>query len=368
MIQLADPNITADDIAAVVRVLQSGMLVQGKEVAALESEFAEYLNVPFAVAVSNGTATLHLALLALGIGAGDEVIVPSFSYIATANAVELVGAIPVFVDIDPLTFNLTPQGVAGAITPRTRAVMPVHEFGLPCDLLEIGKLCREKSLFLVEDAACALGSSDRGKMAGTEGDFGSFSLHPRKAITSGEGGILVTRDPELAARVRILRNHGIQSDDGRVEFVAAGLNYRLTDIQAALVRGQLGRLPAALDRRREIAFALQAGITNPLFALPITPAGKEVNWQTFHLVVDPAIERDEVIAILRDAGIGSNYGAQCMPAQKFLLSKYGHDCELRFPNGLAAWTRGLAIPAHEKLSDADVNHIIKTLNSIKQLS
>jgi dTDP-4-amino-4,6-dideoxygalactose transaminase len=364
MLQLASPNISDDDIAAVICVLRSGMLVQGAEVAALEQEFASYVGAAHAIALTNGTATLHLALLALGVGAGDEVIVPSFSYIATANAVELTGATPVFVDVTARSFNIDVSLIEQAITPRTKAIMPVHEFGLPCDITRIKEICDQHGLYLIEDAACALGSTVQGKFAGTFGQFGSYSLHPRKAVTSGEGGILVTDDEELAQKIRILRNHGVEMIGGKMEFVAAGYNCRMTDFQAALVRGQLARLPELLQLRRHIAQRFLREITHPLLLLPEVPTHVEVNWQTFHLLVDPSIDRDSLITALRNKGINTNYGAQCMPAQQYFSQKYPCDSALAYPQGFHAWQHGLAIPAHEKLTENDIAHIINTLQSI----
>jgi perosamine synthetase len=237
-IPLMVPDIQQQDIDAVVSVLKTGMLVQGKKVEELENNVAKYLGVRHVIAASSGTATLHLALLASGIGTGDEVIVPAFSFIATANAIELVGATPIFVDIDLDTFNININLIEQAISSRTKAILPVHEFGLSCDISEICELAKRYNLSVIEDAACALGAKENGRFTGTTGDVGSFSFHPRKAITSGEGGILTTNDDEMARKLRILRNHGIENKDGKTEFVAAGLNYRLTDFQAALVNSQ----------------------------------------------------------------------------------------------------------------------------------
>ena len=177
----------------------------------------------------------------LGIGAGDEVIVPAFSYVATANVVEIVGAKCVFVDVERDTFNIDVSKIERAITPRTKAIIPVHEFGLACDISELMKIAEKHNLFVIEDAACALGATENEKFVGTFGQVGSFSLHPRKAVTSGEGGILTTDDDDLAEKFRVLRNHGISMQNGKMDFVAAGFNYRMTDFQAALVRGQFAQ-------------------------------------------------------------------------------------------------------------------------------
>ena len=193
-IPLMVPNITEADIEAVAVVLRSGMLVSGSNVAALEARTCEFIGVPYASAMSNGTVTLDLALMLSGVGAGDEVIVPAFSYMATANVVEHVGARPVFVDIDPATFNIDPALIEAAITPRTKAIIPVHEFGMAAPMDAIMSIAEKYGLIVIEDAACALGATINGRFAGSYGRFASFSLHPRKAITSGEGGLLVCRN------------------------------------------------------------------------------------------------------------------------------------------------------------------------------
>ncbi len=364
MIPLASPDIRDPDIEAVVRILRSGMLVQGTEVQKLEDRFCGCTGAAHAVAASSGTATLQLALAVLGIGPGHEVIVPSLSYIATANVVELAGARPVFVDVQERTFNIDPTLIEAAITPRTGAIMPVHEFGLCCDIREVSAIAAKHGLPVIEDAACALGATDDGKHAGTFGQFGSFSLHPRKAITSGEGGVLVTGDPALAARARILRNHGIEVTGGRMEFVAAGFNFRLTDFQAALVASQMDRLDAALAKRAALAQVYFSEITNPCLMLPRVPPGKVHSWQTFHLLLEDGMDQSAVLNRLRDAGIGANYGAQCMPAQHYFQKKYGHDCAQEFPHGLRAWQQGLAVPLYEKLEPEQIRFISKILNQL----
>ena len=282
-IPLMKPNITEEDIEEVTRVLRSGMLIQGKEVEALEMNFRMFNKIQHAVALSNGTATLHLALLALGIGKDDEVIIPAFSYIATANVVELVGATPIFVDINIDTFNIDTTKIEQAITHRTKAIIPVHEFGLAVDMAPIIKLAKAHKLYIIEDAACALGATDNGQYAGTFGDAGSFSLHPRKAITSGEGGMLVTNNESLAAKFRVLRNHGIEMINGKMEFIEAGFNYRMTDFQAALVNSQFKRMYAGLQHKQQLAEIYFKEITSSLIKLPVVPEGKTHSWQTFHV-------------------------------------------------------------------------------------
>jgi dTDP-4-amino-4,6-dideoxygalactose transaminase len=252
-IPLSSPDIRQADIDAVTEVLMSGMLVQGVNVNKFEDSFCRVTGSKSAIAVSNGTATMHLALIALGIGKGDEVIVPAFSYIATANVVELVGATPVFVDIDLATFNIDVNKIEHNISKKTKAIIPVHEFGLACDIEKVMHIANKYNLHVIEDAACALGATQNNKGVGTFGTFGSFSFHPRKAISSGEGGIVSVQDSILDRKIRILRNHGIEYVDGSMEFVEAGFNYRMTDFQAALVASQMTRFNEILTTKRTLA-------------------------------------------------------------------------------------------------------------------
>ncbi len=363
-IPLASPDIRDKDISAVNEVLKTGMLVQGKKVEALENAISTFLTSSQTIAVSNGTATMHLALTALGIGKGDEVIVPALSYIATANVVELVGAKPIFVDTDSDTFNIAVDQIEMAITENTKAIIPVHEFGLPCNIEAIVKIAAEHSLYIIEDAACALGASQNGKSVGTFGDFGSFSLHPRKAISSGEGGLVTCKNESFGKQIRILRNHGIEIIDNQMEFVTAGFNYRLTDFQAALVNSQLERLTETLDYKQKLADQYLFEIKNPLIQLPFTPSGMKHSWQTFHVILDDSLDRNQVIKHLREKGIGTNYGAQCIPAQIFYTEKYGLNCQELFPNALRAFKQGLAIPLYEKLNREDISYIANELNKL----
>ncbi len=361
-IPLMSPNITEDDVNAAVAVLRSGMLVQGENVEALEHAVSGYLGVRNVIAVSSGTATLHLALVALGIKASDEVIVPAFSHVATANVVELVGATPVFVDVDENTFNIDVSKIESAITPLTRAILPVHEFGLACDISEIVEIASRRELFVIEDAACALGATENGKFVGTFGTVSSFSLHPRKAITSGEGGLLATDNDKLAARLRVLRNHGIEMVDGKQVFVAAGFNYRMTDFQAALVLSQFGRFDENLSRKFEIADLYVSELSGLKgICLPFVPADKRHTWQTFHVIVDEKHDRDELIEKLKSNRIGTNYGAQCIPAVEYYQEKYGLDCDRQFPNAMRAFQHGLALPLYEKLSFDEARFVTRML-------
>jgi len=364
-IPLASPDIRQEDIAELVDVLNSGNLVQGERVALIEKSLEQYLGVQYCVAVSNGTASLHLILVALGIGKGDEVIIPAFSYIATANVVELVGATPVFVDIEIDSFNIDADKIAEKVTQRTKAIMIVHEFGLSADTQKIKALCDERNIPLIEDAACALGAKEGEVYAGTTGIAGSFSFHPRKAITSGEGGAIVTNSPELAKKVKALRNHGIEyGPTNELDFAYAGFNYRLTDFQAALLISQLRRFDQILAKKDQIAHRYINEISNPKLKLPLVPENKTHAWQTFHLLLDDSKDQKTVISHLKAKCIGSNYGAQCMPAQKFYQQKYKLNVEKMFPNAMKSYEKGFAVPLYEKLTYDNVTYIIKQINRI----
>lgn len=360
------PDIRQEDIDAVISVLRSGMLIQGTKVDELENNIARYLGVKHAIAVSNGTASLHMALVALGIGKGDEVIVPAFSYIATANVVELVGAKPVFVDIDITTFNIDINKIEAAISAKTKAIIPVHEFGLACDIDAVCEIAKKYRLLVIEDAACALGATDHGRFAGTFGLVGSFSFHPRKAITSGEGGMLVTNDEAIAKRLRILRNHGIEMQNGKMEFVEVGFNYRLTDFQAALVNSQFKRMEANLECKDMLAKIYLENLNNCKYLqLPSNPENKRHTWQTFHAILNEDLKQERIIELLKERGIGTNYGAQCIPFQKYFKNKYKLQADLLFPNSMKAYTKGLALPLYEKLGIMDIRRIANEVNKLK---
>jgi dTDP-4-amino-4,6-dideoxygalactose transaminase len=362
IIPLAKPDIQEQDIAEVAKVLNSGMLVQGHEVLQLENIISKYIHTDYCSAVSNGTASLQLALISLGIGPGDDVIIPAFSYIAIANVIELVGAKCVFVDIHSKFFNIDEARIEEAITPRTKVIMPVHEFGLCANMPVIMKLAKKYNLKVIEDAACALGATLNSKFAGSFGHLGSFSLHPRKAITSGEGGLLVTSNQKLDFNIKTLRNHGIEPDSNPQNFIAAGFNYRMTDFQAALVSSQFLRLEKIIENKIRLASIYFQEIHNPIIRLPEIPMGAKHTWQTFHILLENGKQRNKLMEYLRINGIMSNYGAQCIPAMTYYNNKYGHKSEIEYPNAFEAYTCGLAIPLYSQLKEDQVQFISKTIN------
>ena len=363
-IPLSKPNITDKDLNLVESVLRSGMLVQGMRVTELENAFSSYNNIKHAIALSNGTATLHLALKVLNIKEGDEVIVPAFSYVATANVVELVGAKPVFVDIDLSTFNIDVTKIENAITSKTKAIIPVHEFGLSCDIETIVSIAKKHNLFVIEDAACALGATFKGKHVGTFGDFGSFSLHPRKAITSGEGGILLTSNSEYDKKIKQLRNHGVEVVDGKMDFVDFGFNYRMTDFQAVLVFSQMDRLQNGIEHKQKLSEIYNEKLDKAKLVVPIVPSYAKHTWQTYHVIINEENNRDELIVKLKQNNIGTNYGAQCIPAVTAYQKKYKLNSKILFPNAYKAFTQGLALPMFDLLTEDQVKYISQTVNKL----
>ncbi len=362
-IPLIRPDIRQEDLNAVNEVLLSGMLVQGKNVQTFETRIADYIGVKNAIAVTNGTATLHLSLVALGIGPGDEVLVPAFSYVATANVVELVGATPVFVDVVLPDCNIDVEKIEASITKKTKAILPVHEFGLACNIREVINIAKKYSLYVIEDAACALGSKHDGQPVGSFGIAGSFSFHPRKSITAGEGGLITTNDDDLAAQLRLLRNHGQTSIQNKMDFALAGYNCRLTDFQAALLNSQFNRFDEIISAKEIIAQKyFQALSDNKNITLPTYPGNKLHTWQTFHIILAGHLNRDNIISKLAESKIGVNYGAQCIPFMQFYKEKYKLDCSELFPCALQAFQFGLALPIYPGLLEKEVDYVIKKIN------
>ncbi len=326
MIPIAKPTLDEREAEAVRRVILSGWITQGPEVAAFEREFAECVGAPHACAVSNCTTALHLALLAAGVGHGDEVITVSHSYIATANSVRYCGARPVFVDIQPDTFNMDPHMVEAAITPKTKAILCVHQIGMPCDLDRLLPIARQHALPLIEDAACAIGSEIRwnGKwerIGKPHGDAACFSFHPRKILSTGDGGMITTRHKDWDAKFRLWRQHSMSVPDTvrhgspKVIFESypeIGYNYRMTDVQAAIGREQLKRLPDILSRRREMAAVYGARLSAiPGLRVPVEPEWARSNWQSYAIRLSEDVDQLQVMQALLDGGISTRRGIMC---------------------------------------------------------
>jgi perosamine synthetase len=323
-IPLSKPALGALELAAVKWVLRSGWVAQGPAVAQFENAVAEYVGGRHAIAVSSATAGLHLCLHVLGIGTGDEVIVPTFTFIATANAVRHCGATPVFADVDLDTFNLDPASVAQAITPRTKAILPVHQFGLPADLGRLHELAKRHGSALVEDAACALGSEYRGRRIGGDSKLACFSFHARKVITTGEGGMIVTDDPELAEQLRRLRHHGMSRSDwqrhqieepDRESYELVGFNYRMSDISAAIGLAQMKRIDELIRARRRLADAYDADFHgHPFIAAAKAHFNCRTNAQSYAIWLREGspLDRNTLLAHLRRRGIRAKHGPCCI--------------------------------------------------------
>jgi len=326
MIPITRPLMGEAEADAARRAVLSGWTSQGPEVAAFEREFAAVVQAPHACAVSNCTTALHLALLVAGVKAGDEVITVSHSYIATANSVRYVDAVPVFVDIEPESFNMDPGLIEAAITPRTRAILCVHQIGMPCDMDRILPIAREHRLPVIEDAACAIGSEmfrdgEWQKIGRPHGDVACFSFHPRKVISTGDGGMLRTRHASWNREFRLLRQHAMSVPDtvrhgsNQVIFESyptIGFNYRMTDIQAAVGREQLKRLPEIVRSRRRLA----ANYAHLLADLPEVTAPREPswalsNWQSYAVRLPQGCDQRAVMQSMLDAGVSTRRGVMC---------------------------------------------------------
>ena len=354
-IPFARPWLGDPEVEAARRVILSGWVTQGPEVAAFEREFAATVGADHACAVSSATAALHLALLAVGVAPGDEVITVSHSFIATANAVRYCGATPVFVDVEPGTYNIDPRQLQAAVGPRTRAVLCVHQLGMPCDLEAIGAFARARSLPLVEDAACAAGSEVRigrawERIGRPHGDVACFSFHPRKVITTGDGGMLTTRDAGLDAKFRGLRQHGMSvpdtvrhaSPDVLIEtYSELGFNYRMTDIQAAVGREQVKRLPEMVARRRALAARYHERLAGcPTVRVPNEPEFARSNWQTYCVILDDRLDQRAVMQHMLDAGVPTRRGVMCAHR------------EGAYPAG--TWRAAAALTTSEQIQDHGV--------------
>ncbi|MEV7177310.1 DegT/DnrJ/EryC1/StrS family aminotransferase [Kitasatospora sp. NPDC093679] len=363
------PWLGEEEAEAAAEAVRSGWVAQGPRVAAFERAFAEHLGVPHAVAVSSCTTALHLAMIGAGVGPGDEVVVPSLSFVATANAVTYVGAVPVFADVDPATGNLTADTVAAVLTDRTRAVIAVDQGGVPVDLDAIRALAEPRGATVVEDAACGAGSVYRGRPVGAAAAIAAYSFHPRKLLTTGEGGMVTCHDADLAARLRRLREHGMSvsasdrhSASGGAAVVETydeiGFNHRMTDIQAAVGLVQLGKLPAMVARRRELAERYRS-LLGPLAArLVADPAHGTGNYQACWLLLpEGAPDRTEVLARLAAAGVSARRGIMAA----HLEAPYKGTARVPLPATELITHRSLILPLFHTLTEEQQDRVVAAL-------
>lgn len=388
MIPIAKPLLGEEEVQAAGKVILSGWVTQGPEVAAFEREFATCVGAPYACAVSSCTAALHLALRAVGVGSGDEVITVSHSFIATANAIRYCGAKPVFVDIEEKGYNMDPARLERVIVPRTRAILCVHQLGMPCDLAAILSIGQRHGIPVIEDAACAIGSEIRWKnqwekIGKPHGAIACFSFHPRKLITTGDGGMLTTANMDWDRRFRLERQHGMSLPDlarhqaNRVKFESyetLGYNYRLTDIQAAIGREQLRRLSAIVARRRTLVERYQELLRDiPDITAPAEPPWVRSNWQSFCVQLPSGRDQRAVMDAMLHAGVATRRGVMCSHAEPAYAGpvwscgegpgpcgcRPGTCARLRRSEAIQAG--GLILPLYHDMTDQDQDRVITAL-------
>lgn len=376
LIPISLPSMGQEEWEALKEPIFSGWITQGPKVKEFEKMFAEKHNVKHALAVSNCTTALHLALVALGIQAGDEVLVPAFTWVSTANAVMYCNATPVFVDIDPITFNIDPDKIKEKITAKTKAIIPVHLFGLCANIDAIREVAPQ--LKIVEDGACAAGSAFLGKPAGSLGDIGCFSFHPRKSVTTGEGGMLTTNNDRLAEKLDMLRNHGASvSEEQRhrgpkpyilPEFDMVGYNYRMTDLQGALGVVQLSKLEKFIEERNQWATYYNERLKDiPWLRTPMYSSNYKHGWQSYVLFVDETIspiKRNDLMELLQQKGISTRPGTHAVHMLGFYKNTFNLSPQ-DFPGAFAANEYSMSIPLHNRMVKADYDYVIDTLLSIK---
>lgn len=364
MIRLCKPYVGNEELKAISEVLSSGYLSQGQKVEEFEKAVAGYVGSRYAFATSSCTTALHLALVASGIGPGDEVLVPDFTFPATANVVVQQQAVPVLVDIDLETFTIDIDDLQSKITAKSRAIIPVHAFGLAADMDPILSLSRKHGLVVIEDAACALGATYKGAQCGTLGDLGCFSFHPRKSITTAEGGMITTDDDALAEKISLLRSHGGVRREGRFVFEDAGFNYRLSELQGAMGIEQIKKIDRILALRRKWALGLseQLGGIERL-NIPHQPDYAHHTYQSYVVLLDDGLNRDGVISRMYTRGIETTIGTYALHSQPYFVRAFDYRPG-QVTNSEQAYCRSLTLPLYTDLDDEKIEYIVDTLKNI----
>jgi len=361
MIKLADPDIGPEELEELAGVVASRQVTQAGEVAAFEKALAEIVGTAGVVAVSSGTAALLLALKALGIGAGDEVIVPAFTFPATANAVVHAGAEPVFVDVEADTLNIDCELIRHTVTNKTRAIIPVHLFGLPADMDALLEIAASGGVPVIEDAACALGAEYKRRHAGSLGEMGCFSFHARKVVTTGEGGAVSTDDSRLAESVRSWRNHGSVGSGRCADFALPGYNFRMSELHAALGMAQLERFQEILAKRNAVA-ARYDSLLSELEEVKVvrTPRGVRRVYQSYVVLLADSIDRDEVIEQMAARGVEAGIGTYLVPSGSYYRKILGVAPE-QFPNALRAYRQSLSLPLSSRMDEDQADQVSSVL-------
>ena len=384
-IPIAKVNLTENDILSVLEPLRNGWLVQGPKVKEFEDSFAKFTGSKYSIAVTSCTSALHLSLSALNIGIGDEVIIPAFTWVSTANVVEQLGAKVIFCDIDLNTFNLDVNQIEGKITKKTKAIIPVHLFGLSANIIKINEIAKKYNLFIVEDAACGFGSMYNGQHVGSFGNTGCFSFHPRKAISTGEGGMINTNSEKLDTKLRIMRDHGaiksdLQRHKGEKPFLLSdhilpGQNQRMTDIQASLGVEQMKRGRKIIEERRNIADIYNKGLSKVSFLkTPSSPKNYYHSYQSYPCIFEPekinsvnleAInkKRNEFMDKLQNKGISTRPSTHAVHMLTYYKEKYKYN-SIDFPNSQIANDCSVSLPLYNGLKVSEIKYIIETIKTI----
>lgn len=372
-IPISKPSLGSKEAKAAAKVILSGWVTQGPKVEEFEKKFAKYVGSKYAVAISSCTTALHLALIISGVKQGDEVICPSLSFIATANSIKYIGATPIFADVDKQTYNIDPRSVEKLITKKTKAILIVHQMGIPADIKVFQKICKEYNLELIEDAACAAGSEYQGKKIGSHSDLVCFSFHPRKVITTGDGGMIATSNKEYYERLKLLRQHGMSVNDRirhlskkiiKEEYLEVGYNYRMTDIQAAIGIEQLAKLDELIKKRQKVANIYNAAFKkNTHIRLPEVNYIHKWNYQSYPIYLKSScnISRDVLMQKLFDTGIIVRHGI--MTAHRTLAySAYKNINSLTLSEDLS--DRSLLLPMYSSMSIKEIKYVIKKVNNL----